>query len=282
VHCGRVSPDPVVEAPAQLRRPPGPAPATRWDVDGNLMNETDRRPHIPGHLRRVADDFERLGQQLLHSSEANPFDAVTRLALDRVPNATAASITTLKNDRFVTSAATDDVARRADAIQYDLGSGPCIDAILDQAVYNPKDLASDERWPEYGRRVQELGLSSMLSYRMNLEFAGVIAGLNLYGRKPDAFDEHDLAEGLLLTTHAAQAVSAAHLRDRAENLERALSSNRDIGTAVGVLMAQHKVTRDQAFDLLRIASQNTNRKLQAVALDVIETGTVDVTPQRRR
>lgn len=247
------------------------------------MNETDRRAHIPGHLRRVADDFERLGQQLLHSSEANPFGAVTRLALDRIPHATAASITTLKNGRFVTSAATDDVARRADAIQYDLGSGPCIDAIVDQAIYNPQDLASDERWPEYGRRVQaELGLSSMLSYRMNLEFAGVIAGLNLYGREPDAFDEHDLAEGLLLTTHAAQAVSAAHLRDRAENLERALSSNRDIGTAVGVLMAQHKLTGDQAFDLLRIASQNTNRKLQAVALDVIDTGALDVTPHRAR
>ena len=47
-------------------------------------------------------------------------------------------------------------------------------------------------------------------------------------------------------------------------------------------MTQHKVTREQAFDLLRIASQNTNRKLRDVALDVIDTGTVDVTPQRRR
>ncbi|TQM57928.1 GAF and ANTAR domain-containing protein [Humibacillus xanthopallidus] len=247
------------------------------------MNETDTMARIPGHLRRVAVDYQRLGQQLLHSSEANPFDAVTQLAVDRIPHAAAASITTLKHDRFVTSAATDDVARRADAIQYALGSGPCVDAIVDQAIYSPRDLASDDRWPEYGHRVQaELGLSSMLSYRMNLEFAGVIAGLNLYGRLPDAFDDHDLAEGLLLTTHAAQAVSAAHLRDRAENLERALSSNRDIGTAVGVLMGQHKLTRDQAFDLLRIASQNTNRKLRDVALDVIDTGDVDVTPHQRR
>jgi AmiR/NasT family two-component response regulator len=73
----------------------------------------------------------------------------------------------------------------------------------------------------------------------------------------------------------------AHLRERVDNLERALSSNRDIGTAVGVLVAQHKLTRDQAFDLLRIASQNTNRKLHDVALDVIDTGTVDVSPHGR-
>jgi hypothetical protein len=246
----------------------------------NLMSETNSGATVPGHLRRVAEDFDRLGKQLLRSSQANPFEAVTRLAVERVPHATAASITTMDHGRFVTSAATDDVARRADAIQYELGSGPCIDAIVEQTIYHPKDLAADHRWPEYGRRVEaELGLRSMLSYRMSLDSTGVIAGLNLYAHEREAFDEHDLAEGLLLTTHAAQAVTAAHLRERTDNLQRALESNRDIATAVGVLIAQHKVTREQAFDLLRIASQNSNRKLRDVALDVIDTGTVDVTPR---
>lgn len=169
-----------------------------------------------------------------------------------------------------------------DAIQYELGSGPCVDAILDQAIYQPSDLEHDRRWPEYGRRVgAELGLHSMLSYRMNLDPAGLIAGLNFYAAGVDAFTDHDVAEGLLLTTHAAQAVAAAHLRARTDNLERALDSNRDIGTAVGVLMGQHKLTREHAFSLLRIASQNNNRKLRDVALDVIETGSVDVTPHAR-
>ena len=220
--------------------------------------------------------------QLSSSPHSNPYEAVLKLAVERVPAARAASMTTVEHDRFVTAAATDDIARRADAIQYALGSGPCIDAIVDQAIYQPDDLEADDRWPEYGRRVvAELGLRSMLSYRMNLESSGVIAGLNLYSDQVGAFDEHDLAEGLLLTTHAAQAVSAAHLLDRSSNLQRALVSNRDIATAVGVLMGQHKLTREQSFDLLRIASQNANRKLHEVALDVIDTGVVDVTPPAR-
>ncbi|WP_256796384.1 GAF and ANTAR domain-containing protein [Terrabacter sp. Ter38] len=242
------------------------------------MNETttERRS---AHLREVAVDYQKLAEQLARSDDSNPFVAVARLAFVRVPGADAASITTLRHDRFVTAAATNDVARAADRMQYELGSGPCVDAIVDRAIYHPQDLADDPRWPEYGSKVvAELGLHSMLSFRMNVETTGVIAGLNLYGRQPDAFDDHDLAEGLLLTTHAAQAVTAAHFRDRAQNLEQALASNRDIGTAIGVLVAQHKVTRDQAFDLLRIASQNSNRKLHEVALDVIDTGTVNVTP----
>lgn len=240
------------------------------------------RPVVADHLRRVAEDFVRLGDELAHSPHPNPYDAVLRLTVERVPAARAASITTLEHDRFVTAAATDDIARRADAIQYELGSGPCLDAIVDRAIYQPEDLGADDRWPEYGRRVvAELGLSSMLSYRMNLESGGVIAGLNLYADEVGAFDEHDLAEGLLCTTHAAQAVSAAHLLDQTSNLQRALVSNRDIATAVGVLMGQHKLTREQAFALLRIASQNANRKLHEVALDVIDTGAVDVSPHGR-
>ncbi|MEW1952963.1 ANTAR domain-containing protein [Terrabacter sp. NPDC080008] len=121
----------------------------------------------------------------------------------------------------------------------------------------------------------------MLSYRMHLEAAGIIGGLNIYAEKTRAFGERDLAEGLLLVTHAAQALAASHLRGGAHNLERALASNRDIGTAIGVLMAPHKLGREQAFDLLRIASQNTNRKLNEVARDVIDTGTIDVTPGHR-
>jgi len=50
---------------------------------------------------------------------------------------------------------------------------------------------------------------------------------------------------------------------------------------VGVLVAQHTLARDQAFDLLRITSLNTNRKLHDLALDVIDTGALDVTPHGR-
>lgn len=61
-------------------------------------------------------------------------------------------------------------------------------------------------------------------------------------------------------------------QDDATHLMRALERSRDIGTAIGILMAIHKVSRDEAFDLLRSASQNGNRKLRDLALDVVEHG----------
>ena len=68
----------------------------------------------------------------------------------------------------------------------------------------------------------------------------------------------------------------ADARDKIENLERALTSSRRIGAAIGVLMYRHKVTIDQAFELLRVASQVTHRKLRDVAEDVLTTGELNL------
>ena len=66
------------------------------------------------------------------------------------------------------------------------------------------------------------------------------------------------------------------LRDTVTNLERGLEHSRDIGVAMGILMASEKVTRQCAFDMLRMVSQDQNRKLYLIAAEVIETGTLPV------
>jgi AmiR/NasT family two-component response regulator len=81
---------------------------------------------------------------------------------------------------------------------------------------------------------------------------------------------------MLLATHAGLAVSAVMLREKAENLVAALATNRDIGVAMGILMATHKIPRQQAFDLLRIVSQHTHCKLHDIAADVAESGTLEM------
>lgn len=56
------------------------------------------------------------------------------------------------------------------------------------------------------------------------------------------------------------------------NLERALESHRLIGQAMGILIERHRIVGQEAFDLLRRASQDRNVKLREVAERVIETG----------
>ena len=167
-----------------------------------------------------------------------------------------------------------DVALQADQIQYDLISGPCVDAILKDRVFRADDLRIDDRWPEFGTRAFEAtGVLSMLSIRLFLEEdADLLVGLNMYSRELAAFDDESQILGLLLATHGAIAVAASRAREQAANLRIALDSRTEIGIAMGVLMTQHKTTREDAFNLLRISSQHVGRKLHDVATEVADTG----------
>ena len=115
----------------------------------------------------------------------------------------------------------------------------------------------------------------MLAVRLYCEEADLMAALNLYSLRRDAFDANAEPIGVMLATHASLALAAAGRQERIENLEQAVASNRDIGVAIGVLMTRHLVTQQQAFDLMRIASQRSHRKLRDIANVVIESGTLE-------
>ncbi|NYJ06693.1 ANTAR domain-containing protein [Petropleomorpha daqingensis] len=56
------------------------------------------------------------------------------------------------------------------------------------------------------------------------------------------------------------------------HLEKALASNRRIGMAIGILMARHGLTEDQAFAALRLLSNRRNVKLHVLAEQIIYAG----------
>ena len=231
-----------------------------------------------GELLDLAEAMRDLSDRATDAEGLPALDDLVTLAVQRVPSARWASLTVLRAKKFRTEAATDQGATAADVLQYQMGFGPCVDAVLEDSVYVSGDVASDERWLEWGARVHsELGVRSVLSQRLRLSGdAGVIAGLNIYSPTADAFDEHARAVGLVFATHGGLLMNTMLANDRARNLMRALKSNREIGVAIGVLMHEHRLSREQAFDVLRAASQDSNRKLADVAVEVVDTGTLSI------
>jgi GAF domain-containing protein len=248
-----------------------------------MRNETEYQPETPDALAsrasRLIGEFSAVGAKLRDYADVDEVLAdLAEASLRLVPHAEHAATSRRERQGFVTVGATSEIPLQVDRIQYELGHGPCVDAILDDSLFNAADLRVDPRWPVFGRRAsEETGILSMLSFRLFFEDAGsaeLLAGLNLYASKPQAFDEVDETVLGLIATHGALAVSAAQQRRRADGLTSALQSNRDIGAALGVLMARLLVTREQAFDLMRIASQRSNRKLRDIAQDVLDSGTL--------
>jgi AmiR/NasT family two-component response regulator len=100
--------------------------------------------------------------------------------------------------------------------------------------------------------------------------------LNLYAQLPNAFGATDRAKGTILAALAGAAIGAtarrADLQSQNVNLQAALVSREVIGQAQGILMERERVTAEQAFDILRRASQHLNEKLRDVAQNLVETG----------
>jgi GAF domain-containing protein len=242
--------------------------------------ELDRSSWTSQSVAELAALFADLGRELLAERELDStLNLITRRSVQLVPGAQLAAVSRGRQGRFETVAPTSELPLQVDQIQYDLRSGPCVDAALEQQIFRTGDLAADQRWPEFGRRAAaEHGICSMLSVRLFLENDDLVAALNLYSTNADAFDASDESVAMMLATHASTAMASARLHEQVYNLERALQSNRGIGVAIGVLMNQYKITQAQAFDLLRMASQHGHRKLVEVARDVTETGILELPP----
>ena len=222
-----------------------------------------------GDLERlVADELRRIVAAMAGGAGVTP-DSVVRVAQVAVPHAEHVGVTLLREGRAPRSAAsTDDVPDELDALQFELRDGPCLDAATGPAVVVTGDVASDERWPRYGPRcVEATGIRSMLCLRLPIGGEDH-AGMNFYSSHVDAFGDEDVAAGSLLVPLAAL-VLESRLRDEdVRNLRSALDSSRVIGAAVGILMANRRLSREDAFAVLRRTSMDLNRKLRDVAQHV--------------
>jgi GAF domain-containing protein len=226
------------------------------------------------YIRR-ANEFAALARELAQQPTVQAtLQAIVDYAVKTIDGADDAGLTVRrKDDKYATVASTGKLALAVDAIQYQVEEGPCLDALNDHHVFRTDDLSSDPRWPIFGHlAVENTEVMSMVSHHLFIEEDNSLASLNLYSRRPAAFADLDLAVLDELAAHCAIALASASARQSNEHLREALESSRDIGAAMGILMATKLLTKDQAFDLLRIESQHSHRKLRDVALDVTETG----------
>jgi GAF domain-containing protein len=207
-------------------------------------------------------------------SETDTLRQIVLLAVEGVEGCDHASVFLVAGDKVSAPASSDRVARELDTLQQHFGEGPCLEVIRQSDVIYADDLVGASRWTSFGPAAIAAGVRSILSLR--LEASETLGALNLYATYPQAFGVMDRARALILATLASHAVAAARSHkaeeDRAEHLTSALLTRETIGQAQGILMERERISADQAFDVLRRASQRLNIKLRDVAQNLVETG----------
>jgi GAF domain-containing protein len=226
----------------------------------------------------TAEVFAALARSLAELGAMRPtLEQLVTCAVDLVPCdwAAVAAADHLGSQPARHSAGTDeDLMQTVAEIAGSIGTSPGWDAFKRGTVEYSRDLTTEGRYGSYpSEMVARTPIRSVLSFGLRLRDKP-LGVLTFYGHVPDAFDECAQTRAALLAEHATIAIDAATAAYRAETLRAALETNRSIGAAIGILVERHKVSPEQAFDLLRVVSQRSNRRLADLADELVRTGHV--------
>ena len=192
--------------------------------------------------------------------------AICEMAVDVIPGADHACISTLDaHEQLRTRAASDDVARLMDKLESEAHEGPCVDSIVEDSVQHDPDISDGTKWPRLAElTIERTAVRGMIGYQL-MDGLGSRAAFNVFSDTPGALTTESVDVGAVLAAFTSVSLAASERQTTAENLRKGLESNREIGKAIGLLMAAHQVSDEEAFQILRSASSRTNTKLAALA-----------------
>ena len=214
--------------------------------------------------------------QVTEATVGGTLNRIAEITLEAMPSATVVGMTMLGEDEQPTTAIyTNPESPEIDAAQYREGKGPCLDAWRHKKVFK---LGRVERYaseyPGFAAACAEHGVQSTLSLPM-ISGDVAVGAMNLYAHVPDGFSDDDEAVAMDLAGAAGSVLSNVSAYwaafDLSQNLNEAMKTRAVIEQAKGLVMALSPgLTADDAFDLLRKASQRENVNIRLIAQRIVE------------
>ncbi len=175
--------------------------------------------------------------------------------------------------RFVT--ATSEASVTMERSQEANQQGPCVEAFRTGAIVKVSDIHDLDQWPAYQTAAAEVGIRAVVGIPMSLN-GRAVGALNVYDAKPRPWSRDDVDTARLLadiaTVYLLRAGELAEARQLAAQLQHALESRIVIEQAKGMIARDHRVSVDEAFNLLRDHSRTSNVSLRLIADAVVKMG----------
>ncbi|KAB2352370.1 GAF and ANTAR domain-containing protein [Actinomadura rudentiformis] len=244
----------------------GHAVACQWRV--MVMSEQTEPQALAGSLRELTSlllSTADLEQALQHAAE---------VASKAVAGRPAVGVTLMRSDRQLSVAATAQVPPILEELQYQRGEGPCVDSARHGRRVVIADVMNDRRWGDFTTHVLAHGVRAMACYPLNPD-GDAHGALNLYFNVPTEPSAEQAMVAELIADLVGTLLAAVEERARqarlTDQLRQALASRAVIDQAIGVIMARQHLSADAAFEILRQASQQRNRKVRDIAAGIVES-----------
>jgi GAF domain-containing protein len=195
------------------------------------------------------------------------------LANHAIDDAQAVSLTVVDQGRYRTINSTGPEAIAIDEVQYRYDVGPCLNAIrLKTQVKVTVDDATTSA-PRFSEEARRAKVGEVLSTPVVAPGGEAMGALNVYVHEGGAVGDDEARTAQLIGDNAAivlgYALALTGSNQVNDQLRHAVETRDVIGAAKGILIQSQSCNRDEAFDILRRASQRENRKLREIAEDLV-------------
>ena len=147
-----------------------------------------------------------------------------------------------------TLSATNDQAVHIDELQFDLGEGPCWDAMrTSKPVLEPDVTVRSDRWPAFIDAIRSEGVTSIFAFPLRLGPLQ-IGAIDLYARRLTDLDAVATRQASLLAEQVSRTVlrqALTAVRD-GEELHASPYSRRVIHQATGMVVSQLDISAEDA------------------------------------
>ena len=237
------------------------------------------RPTCAGHQCMTVGYRHRAGTEGFMPDAERPdaarawLDPLAHLILDSAVGVLgfhAATAITSSDEAPATLASTDHRLDRLNHAQYTSKEGPSLAALepADPIVW--KDSDPTDQWTAFRQAAVGAGIRTALAVHVPTpDTTKITASLSVFARELMDISAHHrrTADRFAAQLGAALNGADAHTATlhHAANLAEAMHTRAVIEQAKGILISEHHVTPDQAFELLNKMSQDTNTKLHEVS-----------------
>ncbi|MCU1420727.1 MAG: hypothetical protein JWN36_378 [Microbacteriaceae bacterium] len=172
-----------------------------------------------------------------------------------------------------TISASDALAARLDEVQFDLGEGPCWDAMRTASPVFAHDIReSRSRWPGFASTIAEEGVSSVFALPLRVGPLQ-IGAVDMYSAERGTLDTDQTLRATVLATAVGQQVLRAAMARSGEEGGGAASgafSRRVIHQATGMVLAQLDISADDAMLVLQGHAFAAGLTMMEVAQRVVD------------
>lgn len=175
-----------------------------------------------------------------------------------------------------TISATDGRAARLDEVQFDLGEGPCWDAMRSMQPVAEPALRSNgrARWPAFVAAVEDETVNSVFAFPLVVGPLK-LGAVDLYSVDQVSLGATDSQRATLLAAIIGRhllrdALAAAERGEAIDAIDANPRSRRTIHQATGVVLAQLGMSPEDALLMIQGHAFATNRTMMDVAGDIVE------------